>query len=612
MISLKPVTAIQLPKTIAEQFATNHLDILPVVPPRQTPITQSPEVLQASKNLQRAIDDFQGSSTFKDLKITTKVDCLQSNQAGLADAIRSLEEAQSRYTNVQDTGKRGKMRDWLRRCSELDGTISSWIRLLPSESWQASLLTGGIKVILTAAVRLEEVRDEIRNAIDQMALSMSSAERLSKVYPKAVDKFAKRLIVGNLEVMQACVQWFQHGAWKKFMGAVGRGKDYQKALLLKIGDLKLQQESLDRAANLELHERQGLFRENSHENHLQKRAEDHANHVQLEQIIRKTMADFLADREIFAFRQEQSQAQAMRRIQEQLQAREIKLQQIEQQKRWQQQQNEQDYQGARRQLAYNARVEILDIIGYDASIRHSDRVSCLKSGSMLAPAQQSRAMFILKSPEIGRWIADQQSSTLVINAQGEEISPGESTISFFSTMLIYALEDSAPGVVLHWFCNLRIRDTIAVMVSNLLGQLLETAVQHADLDDFQFPPGSLVCSYSNLKGLLCHFLRVQLRRTPVYCIIDSVDEYEDHRRVRDLLDLWAALNDIGQDDDPNQYPLKLLAISPNRSVHIGTVQDHAAAEALWVPPEIDGMEQIVDISYELGNAALYQDPWGTM
>lgn len=106
-----------------------------------------------------------------------------------------------------------------------------------------------------------------------MALSMSSAERLSKVYPKAVDKFAKRLIVGNLEVMQACVQWFQHGAWKKFMGAVGRGKDYQKALLLKIGDLKLQQESLDRAANLELHERQGLFRENSHENQLQKRAE---------------------------------------------------------------------------------------------------------------------------------------------------------------------------------------------------------------------------------------------------------------------------------------------------------------------------------------------------
>lgn len=67
------------------------------------------------------------------------------------------------------------------------------------------------------------------------------------------------------------------------------------------------------------------------------------------------MADFLADREIFAFRQEQSQAQAMRRIQEQLQAREIKLQQIEQQQRWQQQQNEQDYQGARRQLAYNAR-----------------------------------------------------------------------------------------------------------------------------------------------------------------------------------------------------------------------------------------------------------------
>ena len=82
---------------------------------------------------------------------------------------------------------------------------------------------------------------------------------------------------------------------------------------------------------------------------------DRANQVQLEQIIRKAMAEFLVDRETFAFRQGQSQAQAMHRQQEQLQAREIKLQQIEQQQRLQQEQNEQDYQGARRQLAYNAR-----------------------------------------------------------------------------------------------------------------------------------------------------------------------------------------------------------------------------------------------------------------
>ena len=67
------------------------------------------------------------------------------------------------------------------------------------------------------------------------------------------------------------------------------------------------------------------------------------------------MAEYLADAEMIAFRQGQSQAQAMRRIQEQLQAREVKLQQIEQQQCLQQEQNERDYQGARRQLAYNAR-----------------------------------------------------------------------------------------------------------------------------------------------------------------------------------------------------------------------------------------------------------------
>jgi hypothetical protein len=47
-------------------------------------------------------------------------------------------------------------------------------------------------------------------------------------------------------------------------------------------------------------------------------------------------------------------------------------------------------------------------------------------------------------------------------------------------------------------------------------------------------------------------------------------------------------------------------------VHVGTGQDHAGAETLWVPPQIDGMEQTVDISYELGDAAFRRDPWGTM
>ena len=157
MIPLKPVTTIQLPDTIAEQFATNHLDIVPVVPPRQTPIKDSPEVRNASENFLQAIEEFQGSSMFKDLKITPKVDCRQTNQASLADAIRSLEGAQSRYINVQDEGKRGRMRAWLRKFSDLDGTISSWIRLLPSESWQASLLTGGIKVLLTVSHHCKRV-----------------------------------------------------------------------------------------------------------------------------------------------------------------------------------------------------------------------------------------------------------------------------------------------------------------------------------------------------------------------------------------------------------------------------------------------------------------------
>lgn len=232
----------------------------------------------------------------------------------------------------------------------------------------------------------------------------------------------------------------------------------------------------------------------------------------------------------------------------------------------------------------------------------ADLSLCLRIGSSLAHEIQSRAAYILDTSEMHEWTSTEQSATLVVNAQEPARLVTHSTASFFSTMLVSALEESVQGVVLYRFCAQHPRDAPVAMVADLLGQLLDKGLDHVGPEDLALPPGVKSWSYvswtyENLKVLLLKYLRLQLRATDVYCVLDTVSMYEDNGRVRELLDLWTSLDSLGRFEDERQHSLKLMATSPSRSLHIGTRRDPAQPTVLVAPRQIPGREKNVASAY---------------
>lgn len=68
-----------------------------------------------------------------------------------SDVLQEVENTQSRYQGNGDKGVLRSMREKLRSFQENTERVEGWLKLLPTESWQGSLVCGGIKLILTVS-----------------------------------------------------------------------------------------------------------------------------------------------------------------------------------------------------------------------------------------------------------------------------------------------------------------------------------------------------------------------------------------------------------------------------------------------------------------------------
>lgn len=246
---------------------------------------------------------------------------------------------------------------------------------------------------------------------------------------------------------------------------------------------------------------------------------------------------------------------------------------------------------------------LLAFLRYEDELCHTDLSTCLRIGKALSHDTQSRVAYIMDTSEVHEWVAGEQSATLLVNAQEAARLITHSSASFFSTLLISALREticnpdsSASGIVLYWFCGEHTRDDPETMVANLLGQLLDNALESMDPKKLALPLSEQLWTFKNLKALFLEYLRIQLCELPVYCIFGTVSMYEDNRRVRALRDLWVSLDELGRAENRDQRPLKLIATNPSKCMHIGTRWDEADPQVLWVPQVIHGPERTINIA----------------
>ena len=148
---------------------------------------------------------------------------------------------------------------------------------------------------------------------------------------------------------------------------------------------------------------------------------------------------------------------------------------------------------------------------------------------------------------------------------------------------------SRDRVTLKWYCGYFNDKDVREMSLSLLGQLLNsdtTGVQaptsrHRRYERFRFT--DLDSVQKQLKRRLC----IQLQKTPVYCLIDSVNEYEKSmNRREDLYTLIETL--VSVTETFHIHPFKLL-ITANSYSQVGEVIsgmdcETVHADVIDIPP----------------------------
>jgi hypothetical protein len=148
------------------------------------------------------------------------------SQTTWEDVVGMVEWAKDNYENPD--GKWGSMRKCFRKLSKRAGTsaplLDGWMGLLPSQSEYASVICGGIKLIIgvccacklkilisdsrQAAATMNGVRDDIFAALEDIPQQIDSAERAVKAQKSdRLKELASDLYVAVIDVLWYILLW---------------------------------------------------------------------------------------------------------------------------------------------------------------------------------------------------------------------------------------------------------------------------------------------------------------------------------------------------------------------------------------------------------------------
>lgn len=129
-------------------------------------IRETQEMQRQKELFAKAVKNFETSRDGTKTGIRLNVDTHHE----WSDVIGDLQRIEGSYDKIKDAGASGRVRDCLRRMRRFRPTCEQWIKvghsaaaeldngkadtpskLLPTDSWQGSMICGGIKIVLTVS-----------------------------------------------------------------------------------------------------------------------------------------------------------------------------------------------------------------------------------------------------------------------------------------------------------------------------------------------------------------------------------------------------------------------------------------------------------------------------
>ena len=116
-------------------------------------------------------------------------------------------------------GVRGLVYKQLRKFGDNSETFRSWLKLLPTESHYLSVLCGGLTLILGAARQMSEIRENVRNFVEDLPSRLSKAKAYIDIFEDSprLHQCSADLYVAILSTLDDIVQIYHKHVARKYL-----------------------------------------------------------------------------------------------------------------------------------------------------------------------------------------------------------------------------------------------------------------------------------------------------------------------------------------------------------------------------------------------------------
>ncbi|KAH0566003.1 hypothetical protein GP486_000594 [Trichoglossum hirsutum] len=495
--------------------------------------------------------------------------------------FKVVEKAQNDYEIGAVEGTGGAIRNCFRKLTEAGPSFVTWLSLFPEGSY-ASVVCGAIRLVVLAAVRTKELREEVFNAVGDIPEIICSAnfqfdEYRSEKLHEAIASLYKTI----LETLEGILQWYSQRssghplrAIKNGFGAITKGPAYGKEIVIGISRVRKAAEAVKMEAARCMEKRIGYIKQN--QEFLQEISQMAQTLSQGDQLleqndqvlsvlnaVQKQLFDRWRDQDAIWEHDRQVQLEYNKRQDEMLQ---LAYQEIAALK------SATTPIGVRRYgITWQRLLELMRITPQRAD---QDLQLVIREGRHFNLSDQEVATGLMESRRFKTWLTSPSSQNLVVvgNCGDATISPG----SLVSAMLLESLLSVEAVLSVHIFCGLHTNQAIdpatnaaipiaCWMVKSLIAQLL---LQHQFDLEFIGPIDQQALDQNDL-GAHCKVFQDLVCRLPpnlaLFCIIDGISFYETFERKSDTIIAITAILDLVELVNNIRGVFKLMIVSPGNS-----------------------------------------------
>lgn len=230
----------------------------------------------------------------------------------------------------------------------------------------------------------------------------------------------------------------------------------------------------------------------------------------------------------------------------------------------------------------------------------------------LSPGSQDRAVALITSPVMQKWLTSTVSLPLIINGQmfSSEGEIRQSPLSYFCAKLVDSIlpaRTPSQTPINHavfavcWFCGQHtnwndygpgVTDYDAHppgMLSNMLGQLIVLLLQRSSLpqlDHLSLPGNDL--KLSEVCTLFSLLVEALPRGAILFIVIDGISYYEDEERLEECMEVLSTLTEVTRASSgfANGCVVKMLVTAPLRSHYVQDLFEDSEILDLdeYIPP----------------------------